>query len=91
MTRNELFTVMTAGMATIAGTVMVLYATFLQNVIPDAWGTSGGLDHQRPAAILVSAILIRNRPLTGGGIVPPNPANGSMDAIVKGTPRASAF
>lgn len=87
MTRNELFTVMTAGMATIAGTVMVLYATFLQNVIPDALGhILAASIISAPAAILVSAIMIpETGPLTGGGIVPPNPANGSMDAIVKGT------
>ncbi|QLA15927.1 NupC/NupG family nucleoside CNT transporter [Desulfolutivibrio sulfoxidireducens] len=86
MTRSELFTVMTAGMATIAGTVMVLYATFLQRVIPDALGhilVASFLS--APAAILVSAIMIpETGPLTSGKIVPPNPANGSMDAIVRG-------
>lgn len=87
MTRNELFTVMTAGMATIAGTVMVLYATFLQNVIPDAMGhILVASIISAPAAVMVSAIMIpETGPLTGGGIVPPNPASGSMDAIVKGT------
>ncbi len=87
MTRNELFTVMTAGMATIAGTVMVLYATFLHSVIPDALGhILVASIISAPAAIMVSAIMIpETGPLTGGGIVPPNPASGSMDAIVKGT------
>ena len=38
MTRSELFSLMTVGMACIAGTVMVLYATILQGVIPDPLG-----------------------------------------------------
>jgi CNT family concentrative nucleoside transporter len=38
MTRSELFAIMTCGMATIAGTVMVLYATILNTIIPDAMG-----------------------------------------------------
>ncbi|MEJ2660440.1 MAG: Na+ dependent nucleoside transporter N-terminal domain-containing protein, partial [Desulfobacteraceae bacterium] len=38
MTRSELFTLMTAGMATIAGTVMVLYASILNSVIPGVMG-----------------------------------------------------
>src|SRR5215469_15962781 len=38
MTRSELFLVMTGGMAGIAGTVLVLYATILGPVIPDAAG-----------------------------------------------------
>ena len=38
LTRSELFVVMTGGMAGIAGTVLVLYATILNPVIPDAAG-----------------------------------------------------
>jgi len=38
LSRSELFLVMTTGMATIAGTVLVLYASFLSNVIPDPAG-----------------------------------------------------
>jgi len=40
MTRSELFLVMTGGMAGIAGTVLVLYATLLAPLIPDAAHTS---------------------------------------------------
>ena len=36
LSRGELFSLMTCGMATIAGTVMVLYAGILSPVIPDA-------------------------------------------------------
>ena len=38
MNRSELFVIMTCGMATIAGTVMALYASILSGVIPDALG-----------------------------------------------------
>ncbi len=38
LTRSELFLVMTGGMAGIAGTVLVLYATLLAPLIPDAAG-----------------------------------------------------
>src|SRR6202521_764621 len=38
LTRSELFVVMTGGMAGIAGTVLVLYATVLGSAIPDAAG-----------------------------------------------------
>ncbi len=39
LTRGELFIVMTGGMAGIAGTVLVLYATLLAPVVPEAGGT----------------------------------------------------
>lgn len=86
MTRSELFTVMTAGMATVAGTVMVLYATFLQNVIPDALGhILAASIISAPAAILVAKVMVpETRPVTDGAITPPNPASGSMDAITRG-------
>ena len=38
LSRSELFALMTCGMATIAGTVMVLYASIIGNLIPDAMG-----------------------------------------------------
>ena len=55
--RSELFIVMTGGMAGIAGTVLVLYATILGPVIPDAAGhlvIASVLG--APAAILISLI-----------------------------------
>jgi CNT family concentrative nucleoside transporter len=39
MSRSELFTLMTTGMATIAGTVMVLYASILRDAVPMPWAT----------------------------------------------------
>jgi CNT family concentrative nucleoside transporter len=55
MSRGELFIVMTAGMAGIAGTVMALYAAILGPVVPDAMGhiLSASII-SAPAAILVA-------------------------------------
>ena len=59
MTRSELFTLMITGMATVAGTMMVLYASILGEVLPDAMGhvliaslTSA------PAAIVIAQMLV---------------------------------
>lgn len=90
MSRSELFALMTTGMATIAGTVMVLYASILVPVIPDAMGH-----------ILVASLLSAPSALLLAGIIIPEPgetsttspkdvplpptATSSMDAITRGT------
>ena len=59
LTRTELFIVMTGGMAGIAGTVLVLYATMLVPIIPDAAAhlvIASVLG--APAAILISLIMV---------------------------------
>src|ERR1700753_2976861 len=59
LSRSELFLVMTGGMAGIAGTVLVLYATLLGPVIPDAAAHFVIASvHGAPAAILVSLIMV---------------------------------
>src|SRR6516165_2822501 len=90
MTRSELFLVMTGGMAGIAGTVLVLYATLLAPLIPDAaahFVIASVLG--APGAILISLIMVpeTKEQLTGGafGQDPQMEASGTMDAIVKGT------
>lgn len=87
MTRSELFSVMTCGMATIAGTVMVLYASILSRVIPDIMGhilTASIISV--PAAITVAKIMVpeTNRPTTGES-VSAGEYSSSMDALTKGT------
>lgn len=87
MTRSELFTLMTSGMATIAGTVMVLYASILSRTIPDIMGhilTASIISV--PAAVLISKIMVpeTGRP-TPGNIKMPEAANSAMDAITRGT------
>lgn len=87
MTRSELFTLMTAGMATIAGTVMVLYASILGGVIPGVMGhilTASIISV--PAAVMISKIMIpETQPLTSGELRAPEPALNAMDAVTQGT------
>lgn len=89
MTRSELFLVMTGGMAGIAGTVLVLYATLLAPLIPDAaahFVIASVLG--APAAILVSLIMVpeTSDKRTGGALEDPDmEVTSTMDAIVKGT------
>ncbi len=90
MTRSELFLVMTGGMAGIAGTVLVLYATLLAPLIRDAaahFVIASVLG--APSAILVSLIMVPETSdrLTGGALSedPKLQASSTMDAVVKGT------
>jgi CNT family concentrative nucleoside transporter len=89
LTRSELFLVMTGGMAGIAGTVLVLYATLLAPLIPDAaahFVIASVLG--APASILISLIMVpeTSDARTGGALADPDVhASSTMDAIVKGT------
>jgi CNT family concentrative nucleoside transporter len=87
MTRSEIFTLMTTGMATIAGTVMVLYASILSKTIPDIMGhilTASIISI--PAAITISKVMIpETGELTSGELTPAEPALSAMDAVTKGT------
>jgi CNT family concentrative nucleoside transporter len=88
MSRADLFAVMVGGMASIAGTVMVLYATILNPILP------GALGHilvasliSAPAAITVSRLMIpaeaaaaREAAADIGEI-----RGGAMDAVARGT------
>ncbi|OGA49396.1 MAG: nucleoside:proton symporter [Betaproteobacteria bacterium RIFCSPLOWO2_12_FULL_62_58] len=87
MNRGELFIVMTCGMAGIAGTVMVIYATLLGPVVPDAMGhiLSASII-SAPAAIVIAALMVppEGEP-TPGTIAFDQPAKGATDAITRGT------
>ncbi len=87
MTRCELFITMSCGMAGIAGTVMVLYASFLKSVIPDIMGHIIIVSIITvPAAIMFSKIMVpETSKQTAGKIVPPRQATSSIDAITQGT------
>lgn len=88
LTRAELFMVMTGGMAGIAGTVFVLYASLLRPVLPEASAhllVASVLG--APAALLVARIMV---PETEAAKVERDAqiqpvANSSVDAIVRGT------
>lgn len=86
--RGELFAIMTVGMATVAGTVMVLYATILGPNVAGAFGhilTASILNV--PAAMVVSALLVpfAHEPATEGDLITPRTANGTMEALIRGT------
>jgi CNT family concentrative nucleoside transporter len=87
LSRAELFALMTTGMATIAGTVLVLYAGILTTVLPDATG------HlliasiiSVPAAILLAYCMVpQEGKATEGDMALPQQAHSSMEAITQGT------
>ena len=87
VSRGELFAIMAGGMASIAGTVLFLYASVLGPVVPDA------VAHlliasilSAPAAIAVAAVMvpIEGEP-TGGRMRIDSPYAGAMDALTQGT------
>ena len=86
LSRAELFMVMACGMATIAGTVMALYAAILGPVVPDALG------HHHiasivatPAAITVAALMVPGEMTRGEAIAIARPDASAMDAVTRGT------
>ena len=86
ISRSELFTIMVCGMATIAGTVMVLYASILQSVVP---GIMGHLlvasIVSAPAAITISKLMVpETSGLSGEVLSVPRGAQSAMDAITNG-------
>ena len=87
MTRSELFSLMTVGMACIAGTVMVLYAAFLTGVIPDPLGhiLVASFIHVAAAITIARIMVPETGQETSGSLAPQRAATSSMDAVVKGT------
>jgi len=87
MNRSELFALMVCGMSTIAGTVLVLYASILQQAVPDALGhilTASIIS--APAAIVIAQLLVPQQgPPTDGAMVKLEEIHSSMDAITSGT------
>ncbi len=91
MQRGELFAVMTCGMAGVAGTVMVIYATVLGPVLPNALGAILVASViSTPAALAVAALMV---PFGPGAAAPGgdaaalqrDPPLSSLDALVRGT------
>ena len=89
LSRAELFALMTTGMATIAGTMMVLYASILSGIREDALGQILSASViSIPAALIIALILV---PQEKKSIVPEveteirSEASSSMDAITRGT------
>lgn len=87
LNRGELFALMTAGMATIAGTMLALEASVIANVVPDAVGhlISASLI-TLPGVIYISHLLVPDRSeVTSGEGEIDGGAEDLMDAISTGT------
>ena len=87
LSRSGLFVVMTAGLATISGNTLVLYALFLAPILPDAAGqllTASLIS--APAAVLVALLM---RPETERVATADAPAprlyDSAMEALTRGT------
>jgi CNT family concentrative nucleoside transporter len=86
LSRSELFTVMTAGMATTSASIMILYATILETTISDP------LSHiliasiiSIPGAIVISRLIVPQEGIaTDGDMIIPYHFSGSMEAISQG-------
>jgi len=88
LSRAELFALMSCGMATIAGTMMVLYASIVGSVIDGAMGhilTASLLS--APAVLMLAHIMIpeQQQSKLPTQLELTDSASSSMDAITKGT------
>ena len=91
VSRGELFAIMVGGMASIAGTVLFLYASILGKVIPDA------VAHlliasivSAPAALVIAFLMVppageATGSNAGGALELKSEASSSMDALTQGT------
>lgn len=94
MERGELFALMSCGMAGIAGTVMVLYASLLGPVIPNALGNIlVAAVISTPAALAVAALMVPFRPdrSAPARLKMPDPPASTMDAVARGTADGIVF
>jgi len=85
MTRTEVFILFSVGLASVAGTMFVLYATVLKAVLP------GALGHVLVASMMAlpAAVMIARLMVPGDAVTEEVPAQlgyrSSMDAIARGT------
>ncbi len=95
MSRGGLFATMTVGMAGVAGTVLALYATILEPILP---GAAGHLIVASvisvPAALMLAELMVPDpahdpahpgRAADDTAVVIPDPPHSSMDAVAQGT------
>ena len=87
ISRSELFAIMCAGMATIAGTMLALESSVISNVVPDAIGHLISCSIiTLPGVVYVSHLLVPNEgPVTSGKADMGRGAESLMDAITTGT------
>lgn len=86
ISRSELFLLITVGLSTVAGTVMVVYASVLQPVIPGALGHILVASFiSLPGGILIAKLMIPDETATPATVHIPVNYRSSMDAIARGT------
>ena len=90
LTRSGLFVMMTAGLATISGNMLVVYALILGPVLPDAAGQLLVASLiSAPAAVLVALLMMPERDATAVAEAAEAPAprlyDSGMEALVRGT------
>ena len=87
LTRSELFVVMVAGMASIAGTVLVLYAQIISPIVADAAGHLVVASViTAPAAVTIALMMVPEiETVATEANMPPRQTTSMMDAITRGT------
>lgn len=85
MSRSDLFSIMAMIMATISGAILVLYASTLGKLIPNAAGhlIVASLI-SLPAALMVARLMVPGQPQSGEAAEPDLAYDGAMDAVVRG-------
>ena len=89
LTRSELFLMMVVGLATVAGSTMVAYATILKQVLPNAAAhVLVASIISAPAGVLLARIIVPEKPGQGGYYADYGSLlkyDSAIDAISKGT------
>ncbi len=89
MGRGALFATMTAGMASVAGTVMALYGVLLESKVPGAVGHIVAASiMSAPAALMISRLMVPNgfaEASEGTAMFDENAPTSTIDAIAQGT------
>jgi CNT family concentrative nucleoside transporter len=89
LTRSELFLMIVVGLATVAGSTMVAYATILKAVLPNAAAhVLVASIISAPAGVLLARIMVPEKPGQGGFYADYNSLlkyDSAIDAISKGT------
>ena len=86
LSRSELFVVMTCGMSTVAGSIMVLYASLLAPVIDGALGhiVVGSVVNVLGAVVIARIMIPEDQRTAGAGLADALRYDSTIDAISRG-------
>ena len=87
ISRSELFIVMTCGMSTVAGSIMVLYANLLEPIVPGALGhvVTASIVNVIGAVVVARVMVPDSGEGVDGDVADSLSYDGTMDAITRGT------